>query len=929
MAIINGTVDPDTLAGTADPDTISGEAGNDTLMGFGGDDTILGGAGDDSISGHDGTDSVEGGEGNDSIHGGTGNDVIAAGAGNDTLNGGAGNDTLVPGLGADVVFDGGGKGDLLVIDYALSTTAVTMAAPTLLGPITEGTRAPGGNALTTTGAGLDFPEGVISTHTGFDSTQYDTLWYSPLIIGAAMDGAIDGPGEMMSFASAVGGVLTYTGTTTVQTASGSVPIFTKYVATVVSGAGEWVPTAPLGIFGGGEYAAVVNGESLAVREEILASTTVDGAYQPLSELFATLATAGTVTTTARTYFFFDDGGFTGRIEDGEGNATGFNGMERFDIGSGSGDDAIATAAGADTVRGGGGNDTLAGGGGNDSLFGGSGNDSIDGGTGADTLQGETGDDSYVVDDAGDSVVEVDGEGYDRVTASLSYTLAAYVESLTLGGSDDLAGTGNTLDNEITGNAGANTLAGAGGNDSLSGEGGNDTLVAGDGNDSVSGGGGDDSIAAGLGEDTVAGGAGTADLLLVDYALSTTAVTMAAPTADGDGLTGSIADAEGNSISFSGMDRFDIRTGAGNDTVAGGGGNDSIDGGAGADAMQGGAGDDTYAVDDVGDTVVEVEGEGTDAVTASVSFTLGVAVENLVLAGSGNLGGTGNALANSITGNGGANRLLGGGGNDLLRGLAGTDRLLGGGGDDTLNGAEGNDVLTGGAGLDFMAGGSGDDLYSVDSAGDIARELADQGTDRVTTNLAAYTLGANLENLVGALALGQALTGNRSGNVITGAGGADTLDGLGGADTLNGGGGSDTLLGGDAADVLAGGAGADVAAGGAGADLFVFRAGDAGLGALDVVQDYRRAQGDQIDFSGWDANANRAGVQSFKWAGTAAFHGVVGELRMVAITGGWQIQGDLDGDGTANFRINVQTAGTLEPVDFIGVVPGAAFTGSVG
>ena len=925
MAIFNGTPDPESILGTIEADTINGDGGDDTIDGWGGDDTITGDAGNDTIYGGAGNDSVDGGAGNDNIDGdffsnGTGNDSLSGGDGNDTLNGGSGNDVLMPGLGQDVVFDGGGKGDLLVVDYTLSTTAVTMAAPTLLGPVTVGTQSPNGSNVSNVG-GSTFDGGLTATWS-LDRTQYETLFWTPLVIGAAMDGAMDAPGEMMSFASAVGNVLTYTGTTTVQTAGGPVSIFTKYVLTLQAGAQEWAPAGTFNVYGGGEYATQVDGATLEVNEQFLASTTVDGTYVAMSDLYASLqGTGGGVTSTSRGFFAFDDGGFTGAIEDGEGNHVGFNGMEKFDIRSGSGNDAITTAAGADTVRGGGGNDTLAGGGGNDSLFGGSGDDSIDGGTGADTLQGETGDDSYVVDDAGDSVVEVDGEGYDRVTAFLSHTLAASVESLTLAGSGDLAGTGNTLDNEITGNAGANTLTGAGGNDSLSGEGGNDTLVAGDGNDSVSGGEGDDSISSGRGGDTVAGGAGTADLLVVDYSLSTTAVTMAAPTADADGLTGFIADGEGNGIGFWEMERFDIRTGAGNDTVTAGGGNDSIDGGAGADAMQGGAGDDTYAVDDVGDTVVEAGGEGTDTVTASVSFTLGLAVENLVLAGSGNLGGTGNALANAITGNGVANRLSGGGGNDLLRGRAGADRLLGSGGDDTLNGAEGNDALTGGAGLDSMAGGLGNDAYSVDDAGDIVRELAHQGTDKVTTNLAAYTLGANLENLAGSSAQGQALTGNKAANVIIGAAGADTLSGMSGADTMNGGAGKDSLLGGGGDDALAGGRGRDVVTGGAGADRFVFLNADATSTAIDNVQDFRHAQGDKIDFSAWDANAGGVGVQSFKWAGTAAFHGTVGELRMAAITGGWQLQGDLDGDGSADFRINVHTPGTLELADLIGVTLG--------
>jgi Ca2+-binding RTX toxin-like protein len=158
-------------------------------------------------------------------------------------------------------------------------------------------------------------------------------------------------------------------------------------------------------------------------------------------------------------------------------------------------------------------------------------------------------------------------------------------------------------------------------------------------------------------------------------------------------------------------------------------------------------------------------------------------------------------------------------------------------------------------------------------------------------------------------------------VIIGAAGADTLSGMSGADTMNGGAGKDSLLGGGGDDALAGGRGRDVVTGGAGADRFVFLNADATSTAIDNVQDFRHAQGDKIDFSAWDANAGGVGVQSFKWAGTAAFHRTVGELRMAAITGGWQLQGDLDGDGSADFRINVHTPGTLELADLIGVTLG--------
>src|SRR3954464_10147155 len=78
---------------------------------------------------------------------------------------------------------------------------------------------------------------------------------------------------------------------------------------------------------------------------------------------------------------------------------------------------------------------------------------------------------------------------------------------------------------------------------------------------------------------------------------------------------------------------------GDDILNGGGGNDRLDGGTGADTMSGGAGNDIYFVDDVGDSVIENSGEGTDEVrTTLASLTLGANVENLTFTGSGSFTG---------------------------------------------------------------------------------------------------------------------------------------------------------------------------------------------------------------------------------------------------------------------------------------------------
>jgi Ca2+-binding RTX toxin-like protein len=113
---------------------------------------------------------------------------------------------------------------------------------------------------------------------------------------------------------------------------------------------------------------------------------------------------------------------------------------------------------------------------------------------------------------------------------------------------------------------------------------------------------------------------------------------------------------------------------GNDTLYGDSGNDTLYGGAGIDEMRGGTGNDSYYVDNAGDKVIEVANAGIDTVRSSASYRLAVNVESLILTGTANINGIGNALANTMVGNAGSN---------------------------TIHGSSGKDILTGGGGIDFF------------------------------------------------------------------------------------------------------------------------------------------------------------------------------------------------------------------------------------
>ena len=132
---------------------------------------------------------------------------------------------------------------------------------------------------------------------------------------------------------------------------------------------------------------------------------------------------------------------------------------------------------------------------NDTLRGTNGNDTIDGKAGADSMTGLGGDDIYLVDNTGDRVTEAANSGFDTVRSSVTHTLAANVENLTLTGTGALNGTGNALSNRLIGSAGVNALTGAAGADYLEGAGGNDTLAGGAGNDTYM-------LARGYGTDTI-------------------------------------------------------------------------------------------------------------------------------------------------------------------------------------------------------------------------------------------------------------------------------------------------------------------------------------------------------------------------------------------------------------------------------------------
>jgi Ca2+-binding RTX toxin-like protein len=301
---------------------------------------------------------------------------------------------------------------------------------------------------------------------------------------------------------------------------------------------------------------------------------------------------------------------------------------------------------------------------------------LDGGAGADTMRGGLGNDIYIVDNAGDKVEEALGQGIDTVRSSISYTLTDNVENLELMGSA-YSGMGNSLGNRITGNSFNNHLDGKLGIDTMRGGQGNDFYVVDIGGDKV-----EEFLNEGI--DTVSAS--------VSYTLSDHVENLI--------LTGTAYSGLGNSL--------------GNE-ITGNSYSNYLDGKAGADTMKGGLGDDLYVVDNIGDKVEELAGQGSDRVFSSISkYTLTDHVENLTLTGTA-YEGNGNNLNNDIVGNNSANYLTGGAGFDTISGGGGNDALFGGANGDKLMGEAGNDRLNGFGGgtlieIDTLHGGAGFDRY---------------------------------------------------------------------------------------------------------------------------------------------------------------------------------------------------------------------------
>jgi VCBS repeat-containing protein len=406
--------------------------------------------------------------------------------------------------------------------------------------------------------------------------------------------------------------------------------------------------------------------------------------------------------------------------------------------------------------------------------------------------------------------------------------------------------------------------------------------------------------------------------------ATVTVTISGDYSQNDTLKG---DATNNVIVGSDYDEFFDVSQGGTDTVSALGGNDIVFFGStftSADVVDGGAGTDTLALQ--GNYGLTLTGNVTNI--EGISLLSGANTRfgepgtnrydyNITVADANFDGGQvkingGNLLAGEdFTFNGAAEDdarflIYGGFGQENLTGGQQSDIFFFDGGTfqqgDHVDGQGGYDALflRGNYTIDFNAAGwtapfTGIENITVTSQSDTRYASTTGGPYNYAITFADALLGAGATLTVNAGLLQSNETLNFDGHLETN--GIFRLFGGAGADTLYGGAGNDTLYGGLGADTLYGFGGADT-----------FRY-DSVLESTAAAKDTLAFDHglDKIDLATIDANTTTAGDDAFRFINTGVFSGTgaasAGELRayqVSAATNLWQVEGDVNGDGTADF-----------------------------
>ncbi|MBB1248226.1 calcium-binding protein [Rhizobium sp. G21] len=246
------------------------------------------------------------------------------------------------------------------------------------------------------------------------------------------------------------------------------------------------------------------------------------------------------------------------------------------------------------------------------------------------------------------------------------------------------------------------------------------------------------------------------------------------------------------------------------------------------------------------------------------------------------------------------RVWGGNGADTFKISTWASDYYGDAGNDTFYSVGFYNLISGGSGtdtVDYSRQNSDPDLAGAGIKVDLSQEYATSGdgTEEVLYSI-ENAKGTNYKDT---------LIGDSGANGLWGQNGDDILKGLDGNDKLYGGSGDDDLYGGRGLDRLTGNSGAD---------FFIFQStsDSPNNSNRDVIVDFSRSQGDQIDLMDIDAVKSSSRDNAFDFIGSAAFSDTAGELRY----SGGIIRGDVNGDGRADFSIEVDNMASLRAGDFI-------------
>ncbi len=656
--LLEGSTEVDRLYGTQARELIRGQAGNDQLFGGDGGDRLEGGLGNDYLSGDQGDDLYvfNRGDGQDSIDT---TDILGA---SDTLRFGAGitdNDVLAFQYGTHVFLKVKGTSDQIgFIDYyGASTTIDGLAADhkidrvefangtvwdqTMIQTVVDranNNHSPTVNSYLPTlqaKAGTSFSY-TVPANTITDPDVWDSITYSiKMPDGSAVPAWLhfDSATGIMSGTPGAGDVGTLQfilwGTDNYNYSAG------EYVNMNI-GAPNRTPTLVTAL----ADQAAPQGATFSYTVPSGAFTDPDGdtlAYSATLADGSALPSWLTFNASTRTFSGTPSALGTVSVKVTAKDAGNLSATDVFDITVSVQNLTLNGTTGNDTLTGGAGNDTLNGQAGNDNLNGGAGNDTLNGGTGADTMVGGLGNDTYVVDSASDVVSEAANEGIDLVQSSVTHTLAANVENLTLTGTSAINGTGNALDNVLTGNSANNTLTGGAGNDTLDGGSGSDTMIGGSGDDTYFVNVSTDKITenANEGNDTVNSsvtltlGSNLENLLLT----GTSAINGTGNTLNnllrGNTAANTLNGSSGNDILEGGAGNDILTDTSGKSLFNGGVGADTITGGASAEIFIGGLGNDTYTTAGGNDIILFNKGDGQDTFASG-----GTGSDTLSLGGSG-------------------------------------------------------------------------------------------------------------------------------------------------------------------------------------------------------------------------------------------------------------------------------------------------------